>query len=250
MTGRCIEFHNVTVSFGDVVALNSVSFSIEHGERVALLGPSGAGKSTILSVLNGTVSTSSGAALFDGAPIEDSDAWRKRYGALVATVPQQLHLSGRLRAIHNVNAGRLAYWSRRKAVLSLLRPREVEEARAALANVGLAHKLHERTDRLSGGEQQRVAIARALRQEPMLIVADEPSASLDPARAREVMDLLTSDAVAGNRTLVVSQHDAELARATCDRIIAFQHGRVVFDRVASAVDRTDLAALYAIDGPR
>jgi phosphonate transport system ATP-binding protein len=242
-----IELDQVTVSYGSLVALDCVSLTFSPGERVAVIGPSGAGKSTLLAVMNGSALPTSGAARFAGAAIEDTDRWRQETGRSIATIPQALHLSGRLRVVHNVNAGRLAEWSSSKALWSLVRPREIGEARAALASVGIADKLMVRTDRLSGGERQRVAIARALRQDPVLMLADEPTASLDPARSLEVMELLIDVANANGRTLVVSQHDVGLALRTCDRIVALRSGRVVFDCPASDVSDAAVAALYAID---
>jgi phosphonate transport system ATP-binding protein len=242
-----IELDHVTVSYGSMVALDDVSLSIGAGERVAVIGPSGAGKSTLLAVMNGSVLPTVGAARFAGEPIADTDRWRREAGRSIATIPQALHLSGRLRVVHNVNAGRLADWSTPKALWSLVRPRELDEALDALASVGIADKLLVRTDRLSGGERQRVAIARALRQDPTLMLADEPTASLDPARSLEVMELLIDVANTNGRTLVVSQHDVELALRTCDRIVALRSGRVVFDCAARDVSDDAVAALYAID---
>ena len=242
-----IELDRVTVSYGSMVALDGVSLSIARGERVAVIGPSGAGKSTLLAVMNGSVLPTDGIARFGGEPIVDTDAWRRGIGRSVATIPQALHLSGRLRVVHNVNAGRLAEWSTPKALWSLLRPRELDDARAALASVGIADKVLVRTDRLSGGERQRVAIARALRQDPVLMLADEPTASLDPARSLEVMELLVDVASAQSRTLVVSQHDVALARRTCTRVVALRSGRVVFDCAAEDISDAAITSLYTID---
>jgi phosphonate transport system ATP-binding protein len=242
-----IELEAVTVSFGGTLALDVVNLAIEQGERVAVIGPSGAGKSTLLAVMNGTVMPSSGAAFFDGAVIADSESWRRHSGRRIATIPQGLALSGRLRVVHNVNAGRLAQWSTARALWSLLSPREVDEARATLGAVGIADKVLQRTDTLSGGERQRVAIARAIRQDPTLMLADEPTASLDPARSQEVMELLVAVAARAGTTLVASQHDVALARSCCDRIVALRRGRVVFDRPAAAVLDRDIHELYAIN---
>jgi phosphonate transport system ATP-binding protein len=153
----------------------------------------------------------------------------------VGTIYQQLHLVGSLRVIHNVNAGRLGSWSALRALGSLLRPLEVEQARLALAGIGIENKLFERTDRLSGGEQQRVALARVLVQQPDLILADEPVSSLDPARSDEVMRLLTTVVTGSSRTLVVSLHDFDVARRRCDRVIGLRAGRVAFDLPAAQV---------------
>jgi phosphonate transport system ATP-binding protein len=240
-----VELRAVSVSFGAHRALTDVDLVVHRGERVAVLGPSGAGKSTLLATMSGTVAPTTGTVLIDGSPLQDDDGWRRRHGRHIATVPQDLQLTARLRVIHNVNAGRLGDWSTAKALWSLVSPREVEEARAVLDEVGIADKLYERTDRLSGGEQRRVAIARALRQGPTLVLADEPTAGLDPTRASEVMQLL--DTVLGpDRTLVASQHDVALALETCDRVVGVRAGRIEFDEPVDRLDRRRVDGLYAI----
>lgn len=154
---------------------------------------------------------------------------------------------GALRVVHNVNAGRLHRWSLPRAVLSLAWPRERADVRRQLARVGLAGRLDERTDRLSGGEQQRVALARVLVQDPAAIVADEPVASLDPARAEEVMALLAGLVAERATTLVVSLHAFELALAHCDRVVGLRGGRVLFDLPPGEVTPERAAALYRIE---
>jgi phosphonate transport system ATP-binding protein len=221
---------------------------VRRGERVALVGPSGAGKSTLLGLTNGSVLPSSGRLDVLGVdPTRTSAgalrALRRRIGA----VHQQLHLIGPLRVVHNVNAGRLGSWSAWRALWSLVRPVQVEDARRALKRVGIAEHLHQRTDRLSGGEQQRVALARVLVQAPELVLADEPVSSLDPARAEEVMGLLGTllDAGTGQpRTLVVSLHDVDLAVRHCDRVVGLRHGRVVLDVRAADLDDEARRRLY------
>ena len=241
-----LELRDVDVSFGEVHALRGVSMHVHSGERVALIGPSGSGKSTLLALCNATVVPTRGEVQFSGRRVEDRDAWRREDGARIATIHQQLHLSGQLRVVHNVNAGRLGSWSTWRAITSLLRPREVDAVRAVLDRVGIADKLYERTDRLSGGELQRVAIARALNQDPLLMLADEPTASLDPARAAEIMVLLGRLAASEGRALIVSQHDINLALATCDRVVALRAGEIRLDAPVSEVDPDFVGALYRI----
>jgi phosphonate transport system ATP-binding protein len=245
-----VTMRGVSVRYGGHAALEGIDVEVGAGERVALVGPSGAGKSTFLGLCNRTVAPSSGTVEIFGAAAAASPpgaAARRAEQRRVGMVHQQLHLVGPLRVVHNVNAGHLGSWSRRRALGSLLRPSQLDTARSALDRLGIADKVFERTDRLSGGEQQRVALARLLVQDPDLVVADEPVASLDPARAEEVMGLLC-DVVAGReRTLLVSLHDFDLARRRCDRIIGLRAGRTVFD--AAAADVTDAMgeALYRID---
>lgn len=243
-----LSLRGVGVTYGRLAALDGFDLEVQAGERVALVGPSGAGKTTVLRLCTGSVRPTAGRVevlghdLATTAP-EELRAVRRRVG----TVYQQLHLVGPLRVVHNVNAGRLGTWSRRRALRSLIRPVEVDGARDALARVGIASKLFERTDRLSGGEQQRVALARVLVQDPELILADEPVSSLDPARAEEVMDLLSEVIADRSRTMLVSLHDFGLARRRCDRIVGVRAGRVAFDLPAGDVTDDLGAALYRID---
>jgi phosphonate transport system ATP-binding protein len=247
LSASLLLLDQATVRYGEQIVLSNVELNVGSGESVALVGPSGAGKSTLIGVCNGTIALHSGSAYFAGQNIADTDAWRQSGGRKIATVYQQLHLSGRLKVVHNVNAGKLGQWSSLQALSSLVRPREVSEVTALLQRLGIADKIRMRTDLLSGGEQQRVAIARALRQEPLLILADEPTAALDPARADEVMGLLTGVAREAGHALIVSQHDANLAQRHCERIIGLRQGSVAFDRSSAKTTPEMLASLYEID---
>ena len=238
-----LSLNSVTCRFGQLVALQSVSLAIAPGERVALVGPSGAGKSTLLSLLNGSLSPTSGEVRVLGKPLQTLQGDRRRQvQRQVGMVYQQHHLVSNLPVIHNVNAGHLGRWPLWKALWSLVWPQQVNVARQALAQLGLADKLYARTDRLSGGQQQRVALARVLVQDPAIVLADEPVASVDPARSHDMMTLLSQ--IGQNRTLLVSLHDVDLAKAYCDRIIGLRQGRLVFDRSSAAVSHQDLAELY------
>jgi phosphonate transport system ATP-binding protein len=215
---------------------------------VAVVGPSGAGKTTLLSLLNGSLAPTTGSVHLLGRDLSELNGRERRHlQSQVGTVHQQLHLVGPIRVVHNVNAGQLGRWPLWKAAWSLLRPMELAAAELALARVGVGEKLYERTDRLSLGQQQRVAIARVLVQDPLAIVADEPVSSLDPARGREVMDILRHLAVELGKTLVVSLHDFEYALSHCQRIVGLRTGRVLFDEPADRVSPTMLDELYALD---
>lgn len=243
-----VSLRSITVQAGGHRALADVDLDIAAGEKVALVGPSGAGKTTLLMVVNGTLEPQHGEVrVFGGRPSLPGRQGR-RARSRVGTVHQQLHLAGPLQVVHNVNAGRLPHWSLPRALRSLVRPLEVSASRDLLARVGIADKLHERTERLSGGEQQRVAIARVLAQQPDLVLADEPISSLDPARAREVLDLLCALATEDGRTLVVSLHAFPLARSRCDRIIGLRDGRIVLDAPADEVTDDVADRIYAPAG--
>jgi phosphonate transport system ATP-binding protein len=236
------------VRFGSGWALQDIDLDVRPGERVALVGPSGAGKTTLLSLLNGSLVPTTGTVRVLGADLAGLGAAElRRLQRRIGTVHQQFHLVGPLRVVHNVNAGLLGRWSLPRAVHSLLSPREVEGAAAALARVGISEKLYERTDSLSGGQQQRVALARVLVQEPAAILGDEPVSSLDPARATEIMELLATLAAEDGRALVVSLHTVEHAFRHCDRLVGLRQGRVVFDAPPAGVDKAMVEALYHID---
>ncbi|MFQ5425868.1 MAG: phosphonate ABC transporter ATP-binding protein, partial [Gaiellales bacterium] len=168
----------------------------------------------------------------------------RRLRSRIGFVHQDLALVDALRVVHNVNAGNLGRWSTVSALGSLARPRAADEARVALARVGIADKIWTRTDQLSGGQRQRVAIARTLVQDPDLVLADEPAANLDPARAREVARLLVETAATPERALVMSLHNVQLALEVCDRVVGLRLGRKLFDGRAGEVTETLLDGLY------
>ena len=242
------ELDRVTHRFNRTESLRKISLTVQPGEKVALIGPSGAGKSTLLNLLNGTYSPSDGTLrVFDRCLQQLSGRQRRQLQRQLGTVYQHHGLITNLSVLHNVNAGHLGRWSLWKAAWSLLWPLEVERATAALAAVGIAEKLYTRADRLSGGQQQRAALARVLVQDPALILADEPTASLDPERSREIMALLVwlcnRDAT---KTLVMSLHDVAVARRYCDRIIGLRHGQLAFDLSVSQVTDAHLQTLYQL----
>lgn len=225
--------------------LKDISLTINRGERIGLIGPSGAGKSTLLGLLNGSLLATSGQIDIMGCDLSRLSArQQRRLQSSIGTVYQQPHLVGNLAVIHNVNAGHLGRWSFGRALLSLVWPQQVAVARAALEQVGIPEKLYARTDTLSGGQQQRVAIARVLVQDPAVILADEPIASVDPQRSQAIMDLLRNLSLTTGKTLVVSLHDLAFARSHCDRLLGLRQGRLQFDAPVERVTEAMLAALY------
>lgn len=230
---------------GGVTALEPLSLTIAPGEFVALVGASGAGKSTLLRTLNGLVTATSGEVVIDGVTL--SPHTRRAIRARTGMIFQQFNLVGRLNVITNVLTGRLSH---RRGLASLLHrfPREdFDIAHGALERVGLTDKAWERADRLSGGQQQRVGIARALAQQPRLILADEPVASLDPGTSVEILDLLSAINRGDGVTIVVSLHQPEYVRRYASRVIGLRRGTVVFDGPPAAMDDGMLATLYGAD---
>lgn len=241
---------NVTKVFGGVRALADIDLRIERGEHVALVGPSGAGKSTLIGLLNGSLCATHGEVWMAGQELGRlSVGARRRIQRQIGTIHQQFHLVNNLRVVHNVNAGHLGRWSFARALVSLFWPLEVDTARRALDQVGIPDKLYERTAHLSGGQQQRVALARALVQDPEVLLADEPIASLDPERGRELMDLLQRLSRDTHKTLVTSIHTVAFARSHFQRVIGLREGRIAFDRAAGEVTPAMIEALYRIDRP-
>jgi len=241
------ELQNTSVSYGNFPALRDINLCIRAGEQVALVGPSGAGKSTLIKLLNGTLSPTSGQVTVLGQDLAKlSIGATRQLQAQIGTIYQQFQLVDALQVVHNVNAGHLARWSFPKALLSLFWPQDVDTAAEALWQVGIPGKLYERTDKLSGGEQQRVAIARVLVQDPQAILADEPIASLDPERAREILELMLRLSHQYKKTLVTSLHAIELARSRFERIIGLRQGEVLFDCQTSELNQGMISSLYRI----
>ncbi|MEH7418146.1 phosphonate ABC transporter ATP-binding protein [Neobacillus drentensis] len=241
-----IEAKNLTKHFERKIALSSLSFTIKQGELVALIGPSGAGKTTLLNSITGLVPISSGDLFIDGQPLS-SYKKGKIFAKKVGVIRQQFDLIGPLAVIHNVLAGKLSEWSTFKSLISLLVPQEKESAIKALERVGLHEKAYEITSTLSGGEQQRVAMARLMVQKPEIILADEPVASLDPARADDILSMLTKIVTEENQTLITSLHSLEYARKYFTRIISMKNGEIFFDLPTGQVTDDLLAELYQIN---
>jgi len=203
-------------------AIDGIDLAVAPGECVALIGPSGAGKTTLLRALNGTVRASAGTIRIDGVDVVGlRGAGLRRLRARVAIIAQQHDLVDRLSVLQNVMAGALGRWSTLHALRFLIVPTraEIAEAQRALAAVGIAQKVRGRTTELSGGERQRVAIARALVQDPDVLLADEPVASLDPALGEQIVRLLCDLARERRIALVCSLHQHSLARRYFDRVI-------------------------------
>jgi len=239
-----LELRGIGVPGRSRSRLEDVSLRIEAGERVALLGASGAGKSTLLAVANGMLEPEAGEVLWSGQPPAGSRRRRRRQLARIGTLWQDLRLIEELTVQQNLNAARLALWGWPKALLNLLLPLETAACAAALEQVELDPALlPQLVTALSGGQRQRVALARLLRQDPLLLLADEPLASLDPRLAAELLALLQRQAGAP-RALLMSLHRPDLL-AGFDRVLGLRQGRLVFDGPARTLDGAELERLYA-----
>ena len=244
----CIELRGVRCTVAGRTVLDIDRLVVGEGERVAIVGHNGAGKSTLLRVLSGFTRPTAGQVSVLGVRL-DTPLPPARLRALrgeAGQVLQGLHLVPRLSALENVLIGSLGRVSGWRSWVRRYPAHECERACAALATVGMLDKASMRTDGLSGGERQKVAIARLLVQAPRLILADEPTAALDPAAAQEICRVLGT--AAGDATLVAVVHNTALLPLLADRVIGLRQGRVVFDLPQTQVDEVQLAALYG-SGP-
>ena len=239
-----LELRGIGVSGRDRPRLTDVDLVLNAGERVALLGPSGAGKSTLLAIANGLLPPDRGQVLWQGVAPAGNGRARRRQQRRIGTLWQDLRLIEELTVQQNLNAGRLAVWGWPQAVLNLLLPLETTACSQVLQRLDLDPALlNQPVSALSGGQRQRVALARLLRQEPELLLADEPLASLDPRLAAELLGLLLREGAAP-RALLLSLHRPDLLTGF-GRAVGLRAGQVVFDLPVPAVGPERLAALYA-----
>jgi phosphonate transport system ATP-binding protein len=226
-------------------ALAGVDLRVWGGEVVVILGANGSGKSTLLRTIVALLAPTSGTVRVGGTDLTRLDRQdRRRARQALGMVFQHGHLVRRRSALRNAASGSLGRHRGVRVGAGRLPQAELELAMRALERVGLPHKAHDRADTLSGGERQRVAIARTLVQQPRVLLADEPVASLDPEAAEEVMTTLRRLAVEEGLGVVVVLHQPDLATRYAHRIVGMRAGRVAFDTPAAATDPAAVAALY------
>jgi phosphonate transport system ATP-binding protein len=243
-----LTIEGLSRQFGGKVAVDQVNLSIAKGAFIGVIGRSGAGKSTLLRMVNRLQEPSSGRILWNGVDVTalKGDAlcdWRAR----CAMIFQQFNLVGRLDVLTNVLMGRLNHVPTYRSLLRWWTEEDKAIALSALEQFDIGSLAAQRADRLSGGQQQRVAIARALVQEPELLLADEPIASLDPRNTKVVMDALQRLNRHFGITVVCNLHSLDLARGYCDRLIGMAAGRVVFDDVPAALTDDIARQLYGLE---
>ncbi len=243
-----LEIEGLTRSFGRVTAVDGLNLRIERGQFVGIIGRSGAGKSTLLRMLNRLQEPTAGRILWQGRDITalrgaELRAWR----ASCAMVFQQFNLSPRLDVLTNALVGRLNHVPAWRALLRLWPSADRAMALSALEQFGMGQMAAQPAGQLSGGQQQRVAIARALLQEPDIILADEPVASLDPRNAEVVMQALAGINQRYNITVLCNLHSLDLARRYCTRLVGLAHGRIVFDDVPAALTANAARELYGTE---
>ncbi len=242
-----LELQDLSRSFGTTRAVSGVSLTISRGQMVGIIGRSGAGKSTLLRMINRLVEPTSGRITCDGRDVtalrgRELNDWRRR----AAMIFQQFNLVGRLDVLTNVLIGRVGHVSALRALTRTWPEHDRAIAFSAIEQFGIADLAAQRAETLSGGQQQRVAICRALVQEPDLILADEPIASLDPRNTEIVMDALQRINKEFGITVMTNLHSLDLARRYCDRLIGMAEGRVVFDGAAAALTDDVARRLYGL----
>ena len=228
---------------GNLKALKSTSLDITQGSFVVLLGTSGAGKSTLLRSLNGLVKPTSGTITVPGLGDLAEPTTLQRHRRQTGMIFQQHHLIGRVNVLNNVLLGRLGHHVGWRMFCPWTRA-EKEQALAVIDRVGLLERALARADQLSGGQQQRVGMARALVQQPRLLLADEPIASLDPNTSLRLLQLLHDICKSDGLTAVISLHQVDFARQFADRIIGLKQGSVVFDGSPTQLSEHHVKELY------
>jgi len=227
------------------VALTDVNFTVNDGEFLVVIGLSGSGKSTLLRCINRLIEPSQGKVVWDGVDVTAASGGEmRRIRRQIGMVFQQFNLVRRSSVFTNVLAGRLGYTNPWMSLLGFWPKEEHDRARRALNRVGIADKADARADALSGGQQQRVGIARALMQEPRLILADEPVASLDPVLSHSILQYLEQLNRDEKITVICSLHFLDLVHRYATRVIALKDGKKVFEGLPQEIDRARFKEIY------
>jgi phosphonate transport system ATP-binding protein len=247
-----LEVNNLTKIYpGNILALDKVSFKVEPGEFLAVIGLSGSGKSTLLRCINRLVEPTSGEIIWNGVDItQASQDEMLRIRRKIGMVFQHFNLVSRSKVITNVLAGRLGYVNPFMSVFNRFPKKDIDMALAQLDRVGIANQAYKRADELSGGQQQRVGIARAMVQEPDMILADEPVASLDPVLAHSIMSYLEKINNEDGVMILCSLHFLDLVHRYADRAIALNEGVLMFDGPPNKIDDEKFKEIYGKEAER
>jgi phosphonate transport system ATP-binding protein len=247
-----LEVKNLFKTYdGNVQALKDVSFGVPKGQFTAVIGLSGSGKSTLLRCVNRLIEPTSGHIYWNGEDIATASEDEMRlFRRKIGMVFQHFNLVQRSSVLTNVLAGRLGYVNPLFSLIGKFPPADMDKAMKQLERVGIQDKAFNRADELSGGQQQRVGIARAMMQDPEIILADEPVASLDPVLAHSIMQYLEKINQEDGVTVLCSLHFLDLVHRYADRVIALNEGRLVFDGLPSQIDDAKFKDIYGRDAER
>lgn len=247
-----LEITNLTKIYdGDVHALDQVSFTIQQGEFLAVIGLSGSGKSTLLRCINRLVEPTGGQIVWNGVDVTGaSQDEMRRIRRKIGMVFQHFNLVSRSKVITNVLSGRLGYVNPAMSLVNRFPKEDVAMAMRQMERVGITDQAHKRADELSGGQQQRVGIARAMMQEPEMILADEPVASLDPVLAHSIMQYLEKINQEDGVTVLCSLHFLDLVHRYADRAIALNEGKLMFDGRPEEIDDEKFKEIYGKEAER
>jgi len=243
-----LRIENLTKSFGPNVAVDAANVAVDKPAMIGIIGRSGAGKSTLLRMLNCLTDATSGRIVFEGQQISAlKGADKRRWQSECAMIFQQFNLVPRLDVVSNVLHGTLNKRSTLATMFNLFPQEDIHRAIDILDRLGIAEHGPKRAEALSGGQQQRVAIARALMQDPKIILADEPIASLDPMNAQVVMQSLRAIHEEDGRMVIANLHTLDTARRYCDRVIGMRDGRIVFDGTPEQLTTGVARDIYGAD---
>jgi len=241
----------VKIYEGGVLALDKVSFTVPEGQFVAVIGLSGSGKSTLLRCINRLIDPTAGKVIWNGQDVTAaSDDDLRRIRRKIGMVFQHFNLVHRSSVLTNVLAGRLGYINPALSLVNRFPKADIDKAMRQLERVGIADKASNRADELSGGQQQRVGLARALMQDPDIILADEPVASLDPVLAHSAMQYLENINKEDKVTILCSLHFLDLVHRYADRVVALNEGRLVFDGLPHEIDDERFKEIYGKEAER
>ncbi|GGX43250.1 phosphonates import ATP-binding protein PhnC [Tateyamaria omphalii] len=240
-----LKIEKLTKAFGQNIAVDAASVAIERPQMIGIIGRSGAGKSTLLRMLNRLTEHTSGTIHFDGQDITALKGAAKRtWQSQCAMIFQQFNLVPRMDVVSNVLHGTLNRRSTMATLFNLYPTEDIHRAIDILDRLGIAEHAPKRAEALSGGQQQRVAIARALMQDPKIILADEPIASLDPMNAQVVMQALRRIHEEDGRMVIANLHTLDTARRYCDRVIGMRAGKIVFDATPDKLTTSMAREIY------
>lgn len=242
-----LEIKELVVEYGNIRAVDGINLKVRDGEFIAVIGPSGSGKSSLMKAINLLVKPKSGSIRIDDEEMTNLSKKKLRMKRRkIGFVFQDYNLIDRLSVIENVLTGRLGYKSFFKSLFGFFSKDEYQKAEKALSHIGLLEKEFVKASELSGGQKQRVAIAKVLVQNPKIILADEPVASLDITSSKTIMEYFSKINKKKGKTIIINIHDVNLALKYANRIIALKKGKIIFDGKRSELTDDIFRTIYSV----